>query len=104
MVFSSIYLNDLAAESMRIAGLTQPVLAISFILIGALRGAGDTTWPLWLRVVSTWLVRVPLIFLFLWQTEWGLVGVWLVMLADFVVQGVLVLLRFHRGKWKEVEV
>lgn len=41
---------------------------------------------------------------FFWLTDWGLVGVWLAMLADFVVQGALVLLRFHRGKWKHVKV
>lgn len=93
-----------AEAPLRIAGLTQPLLALSFILTGALRGAGDTTWPLWLRVVSTWLVRVPLILLFLWLTEWGLAGVWLAMLADYAVQGVLILMRFHGGKWKQIEV
>lgn len=93
-----------AAGPLRVAGLTQPLLALSFILSGALRGAGDTTWPLWMRVVSTWLVRVPLLLLLLWGTDWGLVGIWLAMFADYLVQGMLILVRFHGGKWQTVEV
>lgn len=93
-----------AEGPLRVAGLTQPLLALSFILVGALRGAGDTTWPLWMRVVSTWLVRVPMIFAMLWLTNWGLVGIWLAMFADYLVQGVLILIRFQGGAWQRVAV
>ena len=35
--------------------------------------------------------------------ELGLVGIWLAMFADYLVQGVLILLRFQSGKWQAIE-
>lgn len=89
---------------LRLAGLAQPLLAASFIFTGGLRGAGDTTWPLWMRVVSTWLVRVPLLILVMYFTGWGLTGIWGAMVADFAVQGYLSYRRFQGGKWKQIEL
>ena len=93
-----------ATWPLRLAGAGQIFLAFSFILIGALRGAGDTTWPLWMRVFSTWIVRVPLALLLLRVTDWGLFALWLAMFTDFAVQGLLAFWRFRSGKWKAIKV
>jgi len=96
-----------ASQTIRIQGLVrpaQPFLGSSFILVGALRGAGDTTWPVWLRMVTAWGIRMPLIFCVLWFTDWGLAGVWMAMFCDFVMQGVLAASRFKGGKWKSIKV
>src|SRR5690606_27732261 len=34
-----------ATNTLRLAGFAQPFLAMSYVFIGALRGAGDATWP-----------------------------------------------------------
>ena len=57
-----------------------------------------------MRVVSTWLVRVPLSLVLLQLTDWGLVGIWIAMFADYLVQGALIVLRFHSGKWQTIDV
>ncbi len=93
-----------AVGPLRLAGLGQPLLAMAFILVGALRGAGDTTWPLGMRVVSTWIVRVPLMVALLAWTEWGLFAIWLAMFADFAMQGALSFARFRGGRWKHIQV
>ena len=93
-----------ASQTIRIQGLGQPFLGSSFILVGALRGAGDTTWPVWLRMVTAWGVRMPLIFFVLWFTDLGLPGVWMAMFCDFVMQGVMAAWRFKGGKWKSIKV
>jgi MATE family multidrug resistance protein len=93
-----------AAPILRAAGLVQPALAVSFITLGALRGAGDTRWPLLSRLVTTWLVRLPLTFLAVGWLGMGLNGVWLAMCADFTLQAILALLRFRSGKWERIEV
>lgn len=90
------------ALPLRLAGLAQPLLAISFVLNGALRGAGDTRWPMLVRLISTWLVRLPMALLLV--SFWGLAGVWLALGADFGVQSVLSLWRFRAGRWKLIEV
>ncbi|HEX8682869.1 MAG TPA: MATE family efflux transporter [Ardenticatenaceae bacterium] len=93
-----------AIAPLRLAGLGQPLLAAAFIFVGALRGAGDTTWPLWMRLVSTWAVRMPLAFALLHLTDWGLFGLWIAMFTDFAVQGILSYFRFQGGKWKSIKL
>mgnify|MGYP000036765051 CR=1 FL=1 len=93
-----------ATPTLRAAGLVQPALAVSFILLGALRGAGDTRWPLFSRLLTTWAVRLPLTFLMVGWMGMGLSGVWLAMCADFTLQAILVLWRFSSGTWKRIEV
>lgn len=89
--------------AMRLAGLFQPLLAVNFIMSGALRGAGDTRWPLYTKLISTWGVRLPVVMLMLYL-GFGLTGVWIGMTIDFGVQAVLAWWRFHQGRWKTERV
>lgn len=94
---------ETGAMAMRIAGFLQPLLALNFIMSGALRGAGDTRWPLYTKIVSTWGVRLPMVLLLL-GLGLGLTGVWIAMSMDFAVQGMLALWRFRQGGWRTVRV
>jgi putative MATE family efflux protein len=89
---------------LRAAGMVQPALAVGFILNGALRGAGDTSWPLYTRIFTTWMVRLPITLLLVGTLDLGLNGIWLAMCTDFTLQGLLALWRFSRGRWQTVEV
>ena len=91
------------ATPMRIAGLFQPFLAINFIMSGGLRGAGDTRWPLYSKFISTWCVRLPLVFALL-ALGFGLTGFWIAMGTDFGVQALLAAWRFRTGRWKTMRV
>jgi putative MATE family efflux protein len=93
-----------ATAPLRLAGFGQPLMAMAFVFTGALRGAGDTIWQLWMRLFSTWVVRMPLSFLFLYALGGGLFGLWVAMFIDFAVQGVLALWRFQGGKWKTIKL
>lgn len=88
---------------LRIIGLRQPFMAVNFILSGALRGAGDTRWPLYSKLISTWGIRLPLTPLFLWF-GWGLTGVWVAMTCDLLTQAFLAWWRFQKGTWKTTKV
>ncbi|HJZ47126.1 MAG TPA: MATE family efflux transporter [Roseiflexaceae bacterium] len=94
---------EVGATPMRIAGLFQPFLAINFILSGGLRGAGDTRWPLYTKFISTWGVRLPLVYTLL-ALGFGLNGIWIAMGTDFGVQALLAAWRFRAGKWKTLRV
>lgn len=89
---------------LRLAGLAQPALALSFIYSGALRGAGDTRWPLYTKIISTWGLRLPLALLLVPLAGLGLGGIWLAMVSDFFMQGLLAFWRFRRGAWKSIRV
>jgi MATE family multidrug resistance protein len=94
---------DVGAGAMRIAGMLQPFLAVNFVLSGGLRGAGDTRWPLYTKLISTWGVRLPLVILLL-PLGFGLTGIWVAMCTDFAVQALLAFWQFRRGRWKKLWV
>jgi len=43
----------------------QPMQSTQFILAGALRGAGDTRWPLYSTAIGIWGIRVVLVHVFI---------------------------------------
>ncbi len=71
---------------------------------GALRGAGDTRWPMAVTGGSIWLVRLPLAYLFGVVFGWGLLGIWGALVIDLALRGLLNFLRFRSGKWKTIKV
>ncbi len=88
--------------ALRFSLLTLPALAISFICNGALRGAGDTKFPVLVRAAGTWGVRVPIALLLI---PWlGLIGARLAMAADFWVQASLACWRFRSDRWRKAHV
>jgi putative MATE family efflux protein len=91
------------ANAMRIAGAFQALLALNFIMSGGLRGAGDTRWPLYTKIVSTWGVRLPVVTLLV-GLGFGLTGAWIAMASDFLIQGLLAWWRFRKGAWKTLRV
>lgn len=93
-----------AATPLRMVGFAQPALAANFIFSGALRGGGDPKWPLFTKMFSVWLVRLPLAWLLVFKAGWGLNGIWLAMCTDFAVQGTLAWWRFRQGKWRTMKV
>ncbi len=91
-----------ATPALRIAGLFDPLICTGFIITGALRGGGDTRFPLYARMVSSILVRVSFGFLFLQVLDLGLVGARLAMGIDAVFLAGMVFWRFQSGKWQTI--
>jgi len=94
----------LGAMPLQVMGLVQPMLAASMIFAGALRGAGDTRWPMIITAGCIWLVRLPLAYLFAIVFGWGLVGAWTAMSIDMILRGGFNFLRFRSGGWKTIQV
>ena len=93
-----------AAPLLRIVSLAMPAFALQVILTGALRGAGDTRWPLVFTLIGCLGVRIPLAYLFTGWLDYGLPGAWYAMVLDIFVRCALVCLRFWRGRWQEIAV
>ena len=81
-----------------ILGAVQPLMAIEFSLSGALRGAGDTRFPLITVATGLFGARVALSALFAWQ---GLPVEWIfgALIADYVVKTSMLSWRFRSGRW-----
>jgi MATE family multidrug resistance protein len=88
--------------ALRYSLLTLPALAISFIFNGALRGAGDTKFPVVVRAAGTWGIRMPIALVLI---PWlGLSGARLAMAGDFWMQAALACWRFRSGRWRKAHV
>ncbi len=89
---------------LQIVGLVQPALAATMILNGALRGAGDTRYPLYIVAGCIWGIRVPLTIVFITVMGLGLQWAWVAMSVDLLFRGVFAFLRYRGGRWKTMEV
>jgi putative MATE family efflux protein len=109
--------RDLTVRLLRIVAVSEPFLAASMILTGALRGAGDTRWPLLFTLIGFVGVRIPgamllsldevnlpLLGLVLPGYGLGVIGAWYAMVADIIVRALLVSSRFLHGGWMRTEV
>ncbi|MCL7454100.1 MAG: MATE family efflux transporter [Anaerolineae bacterium] len=94
----------LGTMPLRVVGLVQPMLAASMIFTGALRGAGDTRFPMLVTGGSIWFVRLPAAYLLTLTLGWGLVGAWSAMALDFSLRGIINFFRFRSGRWKTIKV
>lgn len=84
-----------------ILGSVQPLMAIEAALGGALRGAGDTRFPLFAVFSGLIGARVVLASIFAWQklsVEW----IFAALIADYVVKAILLTQRYRGGRWKTI--
>ena len=83
--------------------LVQPVMACEFSLAGALRGAGDTRFPLVATFCGIIFGRLLPAWLF---ASLGLSVYWIfaVMILDYVIKAFLLLRRYRSRKWLDIRI
>ena len=86
-----------------LGALYQLCDAVAIVSDGALRGAGDTTWPLVVRFALAWGLFVPLSY-WLVQSGGGVVGAWIGGLVYTAVLAGAFAWRFWSGRWKRIEI
>ena len=89
---------------LRLIALSQPFLALTMVLSGALRGAGDTRGPLVVTTIGIWCVRLPVALILVRGTSLGLIAAWITMIVDQLVRSIFFILRFRSGRWKNTRV
>jgi len=87
-----------------VLALAQPLMAVDFTLGGALRGAGDTRFPLVSLVVAFYGVRLVWSWTVAHWLGLGLGWLWMAMFLDFATRAALKTWRFRAGGWKTVTV
>jgi putative MATE family efflux protein len=95
---------ELGTMFLKIVALLQIPLALTMVLAGSLRGAGDTRFIMWATTAGMWGVRVPLAFAFGIWLELGVYYVWMAMVADWTVRMGLLLWRYHSERWRKIQV
>ena len=106
---ASVFTNDAAViqasgANLRLLAISQPALAFVMTLAGALRGAGDTRWVMWVTMIGTWGSRVVIGWFLGIYLGLGLAGVWTAMVLDNLIRAVLLTARYRGGHWKHLKV
>jgi len=94
---------EAASLYLRLVGISQVPLAFTFVLGGALRGAGATKVVLKINVLSLWLLRIVPSFFALW-VGWPLISIFIIMTVETFVKGALFWKVFESRKWQKIEV
>jgi putative MATE family efflux protein len=82
----------------------QPLLAVEFTLGGALRGAGDTRFPLACVFFGLFVCRLVPATLAALVFEAPIQVVWSALVLDYAIKAILLGVRFRRGRWQTLEV
>jgi putative MATE family efflux protein len=94
----------MTADYLRTLALAQPLFALGAIVAGALRGGGDTRFPMWAAVGGGWLVMLPAAWLLGVHMELGPRAIWVVQALNYAMFAGLLTWRFRKGRWKGMRV
>jgi MATE family multidrug resistance protein len=86
------------AQLLAVAALFQMFDAMQVMALGLLRGVQDTRVPMWLALVSYWLVGIPASYVLAFPLGFGGVGLWLGLVVGLACASVLLMARFWRGR------
>ncbi|MCM1058277.1 MAG: MATE family efflux transporter [Firmicutes bacterium] len=97
----------LSANMMKILAAGYIAMAVTQSLSGVMRGAGDTTTPMWISLIVTVLIRVPLAYGIAYLTRTPELPngryecLWVSLLLSWVLGAAITYICYRRGKWKE---
>lgn len=95
---------DRAVVLIRVLAAVQPLMALDFTLGGALRGAGDTRFPLYVVLIGFYACRLGFAYAATYVFAWDLFWLWFALVPDYVVRAVLKIARFRSGHWESIRV
>lgn len=104
---NTLELARLSANMMKILAAGYIAMAVTQSLSGVMRGAGDTVTPMWISLMTTVAVRVPLAYGLVYLTrtpelpQGRYESLWISLLTAWVL-GALITFGFYRlGRWKK---
>lgn len=84
---------------LRLAVIYEPGRVLNIVIINALRATGDARFPVSVAAFSQWCISVPLCWLVGLKLGYGLTGIWVTMLVEEWVRGLIMYWRWKRRDW-----
>lgn len=94
----------LGKQVMLIAVFLEIGRTCNLVIINSMRAAGDVKFPTYLGICSNWGLSVLFSYILGIVFGLGLRGIWIAMAADEIVRGIIVLIRWKRGSWRNRSV
>jgi putative MATE family efflux protein len=89
---------------MKIVAFSQIPLAITLVVAGSLRGAGDTFFIMFATIAGMWFTRIPIAAVLAVFFNVKIVFVWSVMILDWLVRMSILLWRYRKETWGRLEI
>lgn len=92
---------------MQILAVGYIAMAVTQSLSGVMRGAGDTMTPMWISLIVTVVIRVPIAYGISWLTTTNELPygrsecIQISLLTSWILGAVLTTVFYKRGKWKK---
>ena len=100
-------LVDLSRSMMNIIAVGYIAMAVTQSLSGVMRGAGDTLTPMWISLITTVAIRVPVAYGIAYLTRSAELPngrqecIFISLLCSWVLGAVITTFFYLRGKWKK---
>lgn len=100
-------LVSLSVYMMRILAVGYIAMAVTQSLSGVMRGAGDTMTPMWISLITTVVIRVPLAYGIAWFTRSDQLPngrsecIFISLLTSWVLGAVITFFAYRKGTWKK---
>ncbi|MEM9021701.1 MAG: MATE family efflux transporter [Planctomycetota bacterium] len=95
---------ELAPPLLRIVAFVMPLLAVNLIINGALQGAGDTRNAAAINLAGLIVFRLGGAYLLAIPMGFGLKGIWIAMVIDLSIRGIMFWFYYHTNRWARVTV
>ncbi len=100
-------LVELSMNMMRILAVGYIAVAVTQSLSGVMRGAGDTMTPMWISIVQTIIIRVPLAYGLVYLTKSDVYPngrsecIFISLLISWILGAALTAIFYRKGKWRK---
>lgn len=95
---------DIGVGIMRVIIFVVILQISQVIFMGCLRGAGDTLFTAMASTLSVTVIRTGVSWLFGYALGFGIIGIWLGVVADQLSRFLFASIRFQMGKWTEIKI
>ena len=92
---------------MKILAVGYIAMAVTQSLSGVMRGAGDTMTPMWISLITTVVIRVPLAYGIAYLTKTPQLptgayqSIWISLLTSWVCGAIITIICYKKGNWKK---
>lgn len=78
--------------------------ALAVVFSSALRGAGDTVFPMLITLFSSWLIMVVPALIIIRSDHASIPALWLTCTAHISFSGICMLIRYMSGRWQKIHL
>lgn len=84
----------LAGKCLAIGSVEQPFIGISLVFAGALKGLGDVKSPFFICCFTSWIIRLPLTYYFIYILKYPITAVWWITALQWGIDALIMFIFF----------